>query len=186
MEWLIPLKAKLLSNMPEWKPSCFIIDDASQKLQVIWWMDYFIFIFFNSFSTCLCLHIHVSKCVYVFLMWKFCACIRLCGIRIMHPFPFAHGMFWKHGIHYQWIKSKTWVHHALSNDLHKVMYMFIHLNETIESFKGHWKEKVVDNFEWHKFNNHGLNIFGFIIVNLVCKFIFNYLPHTPLSYISKK
>jgi hypothetical protein len=40
-----------------------------------------------------------------------------------------------------------WVHHALSKDLHKVMYMFIKPNETIESFKGHWKEKVVDNFK---------------------------------------
>ncbi len=39
-------------------------------------------------------------------MWNFCACIKLCGIRIMRPFPFAHGMFWKHGIHCQWIKSK--------------------------------------------------------------------------------
>jgi hypothetical protein len=65
----------------------------------------------------------------------------------------------------------TWMHHALSNDLHKVMhkvmYMFINPNETIESFKGHWKEKVDNNFELHKFSNHGLNTFGLIIVNLV-------------------
>ncbi len=43
-----------------------------------------------------------------FLMWNFCACIKLCGIRIMCPFPFAHDMFWKHGVHYRWIKSKIY------------------------------------------------------------------------------
>jgi hypothetical protein len=30
IEWLQPLKVKMLSIMPNWRPSCFIIDDAPQ------------------------------------------------------------------------------------------------------------------------------------------------------------
>jgi len=32
VEWLTPLKTKLLRNKPKWKPSCFIVDDAPQEL----------------------------------------------------------------------------------------------------------------------------------------------------------
>jgi hypothetical protein len=32
IEWLKPLKAKMLSIMPNWRISCFIIDDAPQEL----------------------------------------------------------------------------------------------------------------------------------------------------------
>jgi hypothetical protein len=32
VEWLKALKAKILAIMPDWKPSCFIIDDALQEL----------------------------------------------------------------------------------------------------------------------------------------------------------
>ncbi len=28
IEWLKPLKDKMLSHMPQWKPSCFLVDDA--------------------------------------------------------------------------------------------------------------------------------------------------------------
>jgi len=28
VEWLTPLKTKILKKNPKWKPSCFIIDDA--------------------------------------------------------------------------------------------------------------------------------------------------------------
>ncbi len=28
IEWLKPLKDKMLSHMPHWKPSCFLVDDA--------------------------------------------------------------------------------------------------------------------------------------------------------------
>jgi hypothetical protein len=31
-QWLKPLKAKMLSIMLNWRPSCFIIDDAPQEL----------------------------------------------------------------------------------------------------------------------------------------------------------
>ncbi len=32
VEWFKALKAKILVIMPDWKPSCFIIDDAPQEL----------------------------------------------------------------------------------------------------------------------------------------------------------
>jgi hypothetical protein len=35
VEWLIPLKKKLLKKNPKWKPSCFIIDDAPQELRTL-------------------------------------------------------------------------------------------------------------------------------------------------------
>jgi hypothetical protein len=35
VEWLSALQTKLLSHMPHWKPSCFIVDDASQELQAL-------------------------------------------------------------------------------------------------------------------------------------------------------
>jgi len=33
IKWLKPLKDKMLSNMPHWKPSCFLVDDAPQELK---------------------------------------------------------------------------------------------------------------------------------------------------------
>jgi hypothetical protein len=36
VEWLTPLKTKLLRNNPKWKPSCFIVDDVPHKLQTLW------------------------------------------------------------------------------------------------------------------------------------------------------
>jgi hypothetical protein len=35
IEWLKALKANMLSIMSNWKPSCFIIDDAPQELQAL-------------------------------------------------------------------------------------------------------------------------------------------------------
>jgi hypothetical protein len=35
VEWLSALWAKLLSHMPHWKRSCFIMDDAPQELQAL-------------------------------------------------------------------------------------------------------------------------------------------------------
>jgi len=36
IKWLKPLKDKMLSHMPHWKPSCFFVDDAPQKLKALW------------------------------------------------------------------------------------------------------------------------------------------------------
>ncbi len=35
IEWLKPLKEKMLSHMPHWKPSCFLVDDAPQELKAL-------------------------------------------------------------------------------------------------------------------------------------------------------
>jgi hypothetical protein len=35
VEWLNALRVKLLSHMPNWKPSCFVVDDAPQELQAL-------------------------------------------------------------------------------------------------------------------------------------------------------
>jgi hypothetical protein len=35
VEWLIPLKTKLLRKSLKWKPSCFIVDDVPQELQTL-------------------------------------------------------------------------------------------------------------------------------------------------------
>jgi hypothetical protein len=32
VEWLNALRANILSHMPNWRPSCFIVDDAPQEL----------------------------------------------------------------------------------------------------------------------------------------------------------
>jgi hypothetical protein len=36
VEWLNALQVKLLSHMPNQKPSCFIVDDVPQELQALW------------------------------------------------------------------------------------------------------------------------------------------------------
>jgi hypothetical protein len=36
MEWLSALRANILSHMLDWRPSCFIMDDAPQKLEALW------------------------------------------------------------------------------------------------------------------------------------------------------
>jgi len=36
IEWLKPLKDKMLSHMPNWKPSCFFVNDAPQELKALW------------------------------------------------------------------------------------------------------------------------------------------------------
>jgi len=43
IEWLKPLKDKMLSHMPHWKPSCFFLDDAPQELKALQLIIYLIF-----------------------------------------------------------------------------------------------------------------------------------------------
>jgi hypothetical protein len=38
VEWLKVLKVKILTIMPNWKPSCFIIDDTFQELWALQWI----------------------------------------------------------------------------------------------------------------------------------------------------
>ncbi len=44
MEWLKPLKDKMLSHMTHWKPSCFLIDDAPQELKALQLVLYLVLI----------------------------------------------------------------------------------------------------------------------------------------------
>ncbi len=37
-----PLKDKMLSHMPHWKPSCFLINDAPQELKALWSVLYLV------------------------------------------------------------------------------------------------------------------------------------------------
>ncbi len=43
IEWLKPLKNNMLSHMPHYKPSYFLINDAPQELKVLWLVLYLIF-----------------------------------------------------------------------------------------------------------------------------------------------
>jgi hypothetical protein len=56
IEWLKPLKDKMLSHMAYWKPSCFLVDDAPQELMALQVVIYlvptlclFLKMFFNIF-----------------------------------------------------------------------------------------------------------------------------------------
>jgi hypothetical protein len=53
VEWLIPLWVKLVANKLNWKPSCFVVDDALQQLWALWWV-YFVkwhfLLYFHSFG----------------------------------------------------------------------------------------------------------------------------------------
>ncbi len=42
IKWLKPLKDKVLSHMQHWKSSCFLIDDAPQKLKALWLILYLV------------------------------------------------------------------------------------------------------------------------------------------------
>ncbi len=42
IKWLKPLKDKMLSHMPHWKPSCFFIDNAPQELKALWLVLYLV------------------------------------------------------------------------------------------------------------------------------------------------
>jgi len=42
IEWLKPLKVKMLSHMPYWKPSYFFVDDARKKLKALWLVIYLV------------------------------------------------------------------------------------------------------------------------------------------------
>ncbi len=35
VDWFISLKTKLVRKNPKWKPSCFIVDDASKELRAL-------------------------------------------------------------------------------------------------------------------------------------------------------
>ncbi len=105
-KWLKPFKNKMLSHMPHWKPSCFLVDDAPQELKAlqlvlylhcVYFLRYFLvsvikkFITSNAFYVVLTPSTHGDFIAYVSLL-------GLCGVWIRFPSSFVVGMFSKHGI----------------------------------------------------------------------------------------
>jgi hypothetical protein len=82
IEWLKPLKDKMLSHMPHWKPSCFLIDDAPQKFKALWLVLYLVltlylfhYMFFDIFHN----FFDYFKCILCYTKpihsWRFyCMC----------------------------------------------------------------------------------------------------------------
>jgi len=113
-----PLKDKMLSHMPHWKPSCFLIDDAPQELKALWLVIYLVptlclflkcflisFIKFlitsNAFPVILTPSIHGDFIAYVSLLKSY-------GVWTRFSSTFIVGMFSKHDAYVVLKKSKTW------------------------------------------------------------------------------
>ncbi len=56
VEWLTPLKTKLLRKYLKWKPSCFIIDDVPQELWALRWVLFSFYLFLSFY-----VHVTISK-----------------------------------------------------------------------------------------------------------------------------
>ncbi len=50
IELFQPLKTKMLSIMPNWRPSCFIIDDALQELHALGWTWIILHFFLHNYA----------------------------------------------------------------------------------------------------------------------------------------
>jgi len=156
VEWLTPLKTKLLRNSPKWKPSCFIVNNVAQELWALRWI-WFSFYFFLSFYV----HVTISKLHSAFsiidhvISWNknklvFYAWLGWCGARIKCPFTFAHGTSQRFGVYVQWKKIKdNGVWHVIYYDFHIIMYMLIELGENIETFMTCGRNKIIENFTRH-------------------------------------
>jgi hypothetical protein len=98
VEWLIPLKTKLLKNTPKWIPSCFIVDDVPQELQTLQWILFSFYFFFNFYVFATISKFHPTfSIVNDIINWNdnklvFYAQLELCGVKTTCPFTFAHGM----------------------------------------------------------------------------------------------
>jgi hypothetical protein len=118
IEWLKPLKDKVLSHMPHWKPSCFFVDDALPELKALCLVLYLVptlclfpWTFFNIFHTILI----TSNAFYVVLTLSthgdFIAYVSLLGsygVWTRFPSSFVVGMFSKHCTYVVPRKSKMW------------------------------------------------------------------------------
>jgi hypothetical protein len=92
VEWLTPLKTKLLKKNLKWKLSFFIVDDAPQKLQALRWILFSFYLFLNFY-----VHATISKFHPTFsivnnaINWNnnklvFYVWLSLCGATIKCPF----------------------------------------------------------------------------------------------------
>jgi len=82
MEWLKPLKDKMLSHMPHWKPSCFLVDHAPRELKALRLVLYlrpilylFPYMFFDIFHKILDYFKCILCCINRIHSWRFyCMC----------------------------------------------------------------------------------------------------------------
>jgi hypothetical protein len=91
IKWLKPLKDKMLSHMPNWKPSCFLVDNAPEELKALWLVLYFVFIsldFFNIFHKILDYFKCILYCTNPIQSWRFyCICVLIKVIWGMDKVP---------------------------------------------------------------------------------------------------
>jgi hypothetical protein len=118
IEWLKPLKDKMLSHMPHWKPSCFLVDDATQELKALWLVLYLV-LFCVYFLRCLLISfirfLIISNAFYVILtpsthgyFIAYVSLLRSYGVWTRFPSTFVVGMSSKHGAYVVMKKSKMW------------------------------------------------------------------------------
>ncbi len=94
--WLTPLKKNFLRKNPKWKPSCFIIDDAPQELQVWRWVLFSFYLFLSFYVRATISKFHPTfSIVNNVISWNdnklvFYAWLGSCGVTIKCPFTFAH------------------------------------------------------------------------------------------------
>jgi hypothetical protein len=118
IEWLKPLKEKMLSHMPHWKPSCFLVDDAPQELKALRLVLYLVStlcLFLKCFLISFIKFLITSNAFYVVLTpsthGDFIAYVSLLGsygVWTRFPSTFVVGMFSKHGAYVVLKKSKMW------------------------------------------------------------------------------
>jgi hypothetical protein len=107
IEWLKPLKDKMLSHMPHKKPSCFFVDDAPQELKALHLVLYLVpilYIFLKCFFISFMKFLITSNAFYVVLtpsthgdFIPYVSLLGLYGVWTRFSFTFVVGMFSKHG-----------------------------------------------------------------------------------------
>jgi hypothetical protein len=146
IEWLKPFKEKMLSHMPHWKPSCFLIDDAPQELKGLRLVLYLIptlCLFLKMFKNIFHKIFGYFKCNLCFtnpiqswIFYYICVLIRVVWGMDMVPIYLCcwHVLKAWHLRGNEKIKDVE-VRGGIFQNLHDVMYMSINHRETIDEFK---------------------------------------------------
>ncbi len=169
IKWLKPLKDKMLSHMPHWKPSCFLIDNAPQELKALWLVLYLVstlYLFPWMFLVSFIKNLIISYAFYVIFpihsWWFYYICIPIRVVWGMDKVPI---------LLYCWHVFKAWclcgtkkikdveVQGATPQDLHDVMCMSINHGETIDDFKKRGRVVVRENLHKHKSGDAWTNYF---------------------------
>jgi hypothetical protein len=101
IQWFTALYAKAITVQPEWRSSCFIVDDAIYERNAIKYVI-FQFVFFFAFI-CFCF-------IYLAFTNKFMFCVHLCGGIKMFLYIFVRNTFSKIKKKRQFQKSKTFLY----------------------------------------------------------------------------